>query len=515
MRLLLVGAFAYPHAQGSQVYFQEQAIALRAAGAEVELLTYGPRRGPESGSPALAPDGSSVRPPPIEDPERWRALDGFVAHALPAWSVPSSGRSGPRPGKPFADLWLALALRRVVAAAGHCSPSPGASSSASGSASSAGRDVLHDASSSASSSAIRASLPGRDARPEPSPQTFDAILAHHAEAALLALHALPGPRPPVVYCAHTLLEQELPEYFKSPRRKIFSSPQSRDDGPEDEPTPTAAAHWAEPPSRSAGLEAIAAFGRVLDRRIAARADGWIALTQSSSRVISASSPAPGRRLGPPIPDPELDAERPDCQAVARAHGLEPGGFFLYTGNLDPYQDLPVLAQVARGRPARAAGGRRATGPSSGSLPIVIATHDARAERLAAQAAAVGGAGLVVRRMRTAAEARALLGAARASLVPRRTLGGFPIKLANSLAAGTPVVALHGEEWGLVEGRDALIGAVGDPVASIAQALERLEQDPALAARLGAGARATWRTQHDPARMAAETLDLVEALRRRR
>ena len=33
MRLLLVGAFPYPHHQGSQVYFQEQAIALRSAGA--------------------------------------------------------------------------------------------------------------------------------------------------------------------------------------------------------------------------------------------------------------------------------------------------------------------------------------------------------------------------------------------------------------------------------------------------------------------------------------------------
>ena len=63
MRLLLVGAFPYPHHQGSQVYFQEQAIALRSAGAQVELLTYGRA---DEGAP--------------EDPERWRALDVRSPH---------------------------------------------------------------------------------------------------------------------------------------------------------------------------------------------------------------------------------------------------------------------------------------------------------------------------------------------------------------------------------------------------------------------------------------------------
>jgi len=38
---------------------------------------------------------------------------------------------------------------------------------------------------------------------------FDAILTHNAEAALLALLSLRRRRPPVVYCAHTLLGQEL------------------------------------------------------------------------------------------------------------------------------------------------------------------------------------------------------------------------------------------------------------------------------------------------------------------
>ena len=69
--------------------------------------------------------------------------------------------------------------------------------------------------------------------------------------------------------------------------------------------------------------------------------------------------------------------------------------------------------------------------------------------------------------------------------PRRSLGGFPIKLANSLAAGTPVVAFHAEEWGLVDGRDSLIGDLARPEGSLVEALEKLADDADLAARLGA------------------------------
>ena len=100
MRLLLVGAFPYPHHQGSQVYFQEQAVALRRAGTEVELLTYasaGPRR---------------------QEPDRWRALDGFVHRSTPAWSAPRGLASGPSWEKLPADLGMAIALYDAVASKG-------------------------------------------------------------------------------------------------------------------------------------------------------------------------------------------------------------------------------------------------------------------------------------------------------------------------------------------------------------------------------------------------------------
>ena len=81
MRLLLIGAFSYPQSLGSQVYFQEQAIALRAAGAEVDLLTYGARRDSTEGDGEAEGEG---------DPDRWRALDGF-AH----FTIPGLGLEGP------------------------------------------------------------------------------------------------------------------------------------------------------------------------------------------------------------------------------------------------------------------------------------------------------------------------------------------------------------------------------------------------------------------------------------
>lgn len=534
MRLLLVGGFAYPHDQGSQIYFQEQALALSAAGAEIEVLSYGPGRA-----------GTSPHP-----------LAGLPFHAIPAWAAPASRRSGPQAAKLLADLGLALALRRRIAAAtgrggshgGETGAHPGASElaskKASGSASS-------KPSPGASFASWRVDVPNASAaRPSLASKAtgFDAILAHHAEAALLARYALAGlDRPPVVYCAHTLLEQELPEYFKSSRSGSFSTPLEASAGTRSAPgpvrcaseaggTPAQPEDLASRPIRAMTQRVVACFGRVIDRRIAAGCDGWIALTQSAARVMAASGNAPGRLIAPPVPATD-DAERGrlaapsaardsrrDAAAFARGHGLQPGHYFLYSGNLDGYQALPLLEAIARrrcdagggegareGADTRHAGVPENAAPPRPRLPIVIATHDERASAFAARIGRAGLRGLVVCRVRSADEAAALLAGARASIVPRRSLGGFPIKLANSLAAGVPVVALHGAEWGLVDGREALLGDPADPVDSLARALDRLELDPALAARLGEGARATHRRQHDPARVAAETLALVAAL----
>jgi len=408
MRLLLVGAFPYPLGQGSQVYFQEQAQALRASGARVEMLTY-----------------ASGRPEPVAR----RALEGFTHHTPPAWTAPSELRSGPAWGKPLADLALAKTLRHAVAS-------------------------------------------------RSSPDAFDAVLTHNAEACVTALLGLQGSRIPNVYCVHTLLGQELSAYLK-PLKNKGKFKFSRD---------------------SPGFgQLLDRGGRSLDRQLARRVDGWIALTHSAFRVMRQHSSAPGGLIAPPIPDPESDPERLDPATIARRHGLEPDRFFLYSGNLDGYQELAVLGAAAERL--------RREAPEFASPPVlVLASHDP-----AGAAVAGAMAGVEFRHIAGAAEMQALLAAARASLLMRRAQGGYPIKLANAHAAGTPTIAFREREWGLHDGKDCLIASLERPVSSLAAAITRLALDDALAARLRVGARALYRARHRPQQAAADTLDLLEAV----
>lgn len=440
LRLLLVGAFSYPHDQGSQVYFQEQALALRAAGAEVELLTYGP-------VPRPAPSGPDARPGALDpgrpasgfEPERWRALDGFVHHTIDPRKRPRSARSGPQRHKPRADAALTRVMIRVMS-----------------------RHVASE---------------------EMTQRPFDAILAHNLEACVLALATRarrPGGHPPVVYCVHTLLAHELSAYSKRLKSESFRMVGRREE-----------------PVRRRLRRAVDRFGESLDRNVARRVNGWIALSGAASSVMRSTSTQPGAWIAPPVPDPRhriFDA--PSAERLD-AFGLRPDAFFLYTGNLDGYQELGDLEAAARARR-----------PQAGAMPLVIASFDP-----AVEATSPGEERGGIRRLcvQSEAEMQALVGAARATLVGRRAKGGFPIKLANSLAHGTPAIAFLDHEWGLRDGLDVERADPRDPVQGLARAMERLTDDPERAARLGRGARTRYELAHRPAQVAAETLELVEAV----
>jgi glycosyltransferase involved in cell wall biosynthesis len=417
MRLLLVGAFPYPHHQGSQVYFQEQAIALRAAGAEIELLTYASAASPAKGVP-----------------DRWRALDGFVHHETPPWTTPSSLRSGPTWAKPLADLGLAMTLNDAIA-----------------------------------SSIQKKSC-------------YDAILTHNVEASVVAglLGMLrPRTRIPLVYCVHTLMANELSTYSKSSNNKgIFPDFEQMKE-----------------PGGGLRRRLVDRAGQFLDQRLARHADGWIALTHASSRVMRSSSKRPGALIPPAIPDPRHRAEALDPERVARRHGLEHKGFYLYSGNLDGYQELELLAAVGRLRGQ--------AGPK-----IILASHDPAVLKLRLESEA----GLETRFVESETEMLSLLAAARASLVTRRAEGGFPIKLVNSLAVGTPPISFLEREWGLSDGLNALIAASRRPAAAFTAAVEKLDHDQALAAHLGAGARALYEANHRPVPAAEQSLRLIEQIR---
>ena len=81
MRCALLGAFAFPHVQGSQVYANAQAHALIREGLDVAIVSYGGKNAPDLECHGIDP--------------KWR---------------PGDTGSGPKWGKPLADLALARKL---------------------------------------------------------------------------------------------------------------------------------------------------------------------------------------------------------------------------------------------------------------------------------------------------------------------------------------------------------------------------------------------------------------------
>jgi glycosyltransferase involved in cell wall biosynthesis len=285
-------------------------------------------------------------------------------------------------------------------------------------------------------------------RREHARRPFDALLAHNAEAAFVAL-ALRARAAPVVYVAHTLLAHELSAYA---------------------------------PRALAG--ACDALGARLDRALARRADAVIALSADAARALAHDARGrvallpPGLDPAPPPADGEIE------RACAHA-GVPRDGFALYAGNLDRYQDLAELAAAAR---------------LAGELPVVVATHD-RARSAPSP--------LRVARLASAAEGRALLHGAACAVLARRRPGGFPVKLLNYMEAARAIVAREGVADGLVHGESAWLLAPGDGPDALAAALRALANDRARAARLGAGARRLLETRHAWPALARETLALVE------
>jgi glycosyltransferase involved in cell wall biosynthesis len=344
-RLAALGAFPFPAPLGSQRFAAEQADALRAAGAEVELVSYG-ERGP-------------------------RGLD---------------------PRKLAADRALAARLAAAQRA-----------------------------------------------------RRFDAVLAHNAEAALVALALRTRLCLPVLYVVHTL--------------------------------------WAEEAGAWVPLPGSALFGAALDRALARAADGVLVLTEPARRALAPFARGPLACV-PPGCAPEPAPAPADAAAACARHGLAPEGYAVYAGNFDRYQDLAALDAAA------------ARGPG---LPLVAVTHDARPVRFRR---------LRVIRAASVDEARQLTQGAAVALLPRRLAGGFPIKLLHYMAAGRAILLRESLAGALVHGESAwLLPDDAHPYAWAA-ALRRLAADRPLRERLGAGARRTLAAAHAWPPLAERTLALV-------
>jgi glycosyltransferase involved in cell wall biosynthesis len=158
-----------------------------------------------------------------------------------------------------------------------------------------------------------------------------------------------------------------------------------------------------------------------------------------------------------------------------------GEYILYSGNLDRYQDLELLAEAAGRLP-----------PEAG--PVVIASH-AESEPATRDLDPVPGGAVRRIRVQDYAQMRSLIWGARCLVATRKRVGGFPIKLLSYMEAGRPIVAFAGAAPGLVHDESAHLLHRDSGARELATALSALVRDPERSQRLGAGARSQLENQH--------------------
>lgn len=351
-RVLMVAACPYPVPQGSQVLLRETARALRDAGDDVRLLTYGYGVGED-------PYNLPREPGP-------RMVGYRRIAAGPSWA------------KPWLDLGLARAIRRAAA---RFRP-----------------DIVH---------------------------------AHNYEALIAAL--LSGARP-LVYHAHNAMADELPHYF----------------------------------SGSGGARH---FGAWLDRSFPKRAALCIAPHSALRDYLIARGCEPERvAVVPPSVDAEAFGDVPDAPEYSRV--------VLYTGNIDRYQNLPLLTAAI----------------------VEVRERVPEAVLRVATAAQGGVPGAETVLVRDVAELKGAMADAAAVACPRVSWSGYPIKVLNAMAAGRAVVACRSSAYPLEDGVTGLV-VPNDDAEAMAAAIVRLLEDASLRRDMGRRAREAVRVKHVSARIA--------------
>lgn len=243
--------------------------------------------------------------------------------------------------------------------------------------------------------------------------------------------------------------------------------------------------------------------RAMEDYCLAHAHGIIAVCETGRRyLVSRGVPAGSITVLPNMAaDPGPDAASPDDPRRPA------GDYILYAGTAAPWQGLPLLLRALRLIRSEC----RAT------LVLAISTrkHLKAVRRL-------------VRRMGLADRVRVHVGLsrerlfalyrdARFSLAPlsrcdRNELQGCsPIKILESMACGTPVIAARLPVCAeiVTHGRDGYL-FTPDSARSLANAMRALLGDPGLCARLGAAAEDTIRTRHSAAAWSARLLDACES-----
>jgi glycosyltransferase involved in cell wall biosynthesis len=280
---------------------------------------------------------------------------------------------------------------------------------------------------------------------------FDIVHAHHYEGLLVASHAIRGT--PIVYDAHTLLASELPTYRLALPRRL-----------------------------------VRALAPLLDRYLPRRADRIIAVSETIRHALTtlgASAPERIHVIPSGVEWERFPAER----------GITPGGpTVIFAGNLAPYQGVDLMLEAFARLHARRSDARLMIVTDSPFTPF-----EPLAQRLGVRAA------VDVRRA-TFPEQPALLAAATVAINPRVQCDGIPQKLLNYMAAGLPVASFESSAGPLRHEVTGLSVPDGN-TAAMADALDRLLSDRALARRLGDAARDLARREFSWDQMAARVEDV--------
>ncbi len=284
---------------------------------------------------------------------------------------------------------------------------------------------------------------------------IDVIHAHNYEAAVAGLVARAVTGVPLVYHSHNLMGDELETYFHGAIPRRLAS----------------------------------AFGRLLDRTIPPGADRTIALCEwSAARLEQCGTPARSISVIPPAVD---DDGTRDVRAEDRAaFGLAAEDFVVgYCGNLDAYQNLPLLFEAMRILAGERLPRERSE-PAQQPVRLLIATHAVPGSFAGIADASGLGDVLRVHVVNSHDETRRAMAASDILTLPRRLGSGYPVKLLNYMSAARATVSAGCGSKILRSGVDGIVVA-DDDAAAMARAFDRCRRDPGERRALGDAARRTF------------------------
>lgn len=272
----------------------------------------------------------------------------------------------------------------------------------------------------------------------------EVIHAHNYEGPLVAWIARWPGRTPVIYHAHNVLSDELPSYGRTTWGKALR----------------------------------ASVGAWLDRQIPRRAQLVVALSRAQAAYLRSCGVCESRlRVCPPPRSRTLGAKGEGRVGLQSASHWVVG----YAGNFDAYQDLAVLARAIE-----------LLREEGGEPTLLLVTHERPGKRglpVEARRLVAAGAARIVWAAGKA-EAMEVMGRAHVLVCPRASWSGFPIKLVNYAALGSPILLSESVARSIGWPEPASVFPDRNPLA-LAAVLRQLRQEPALRAKLMNASRRFW------------------------